>query len=114
MRRRALIAAILPILLPAAAIAQQPAYPPADPSTAPPRQRRPSPADLTFDQLSPRQKQRVAAALAGAGNPPMPPDQAQARWNSMAKPQKRQALRAYREATRGTSAPPPGSLAPAR
>lgn len=113
MRRRALFAALLPIALPAAAIAQQPAPPLADPS-APPRQRRPSPADLTFDQLSPRQKQRVAAALAGAGNPPMPPDQAQAQWNSMAKPQKRQALRAYRDATRGTSAPPPGSLAPAR
>ena len=117
MRRRALFAALLPLALPAAAVAQQPGYPPVDPNTVPPgqRPRRIGPADLTFDQMTPRQRQRVAMALAGPGNPPVPPDQAAAQWNSMAKPQKRQVLRAYREATRGTgAAPPPGGYAPSR
>jgi len=116
MRRRALFAALLPMLAPAmlaAPAAAQPIAPPPLPDGAPARPRRPGPAELTYDQLTRRQRQRVAQALAGAGNPPVPPDQAKAQWDGMQPNQKRQVLRAYRAATRA-SGPAPYAPAPAR
>lgn len=108
MKRRGLLGGLAALLVPAVALAQgQPV--PMPPPDAAGRPRRRGPADMTFDEMNPKQRRRVAQALAGYGNPPVAPDQAAARWSGMTPVQKRQTMRAYNtavRAARGSGAAP--------
>jgi hypothetical protein len=54
---------------------------------------RPRLYQMSYDQMRPKQRQRLAAALAGPNNPPVPAEQARSQWDSMDQGQRRQVVR---------------------
>lgn len=110
MRRRALML-LLPLsaaLLPgAAALGQTTATPDSPPPAggSPNRQAQPRLYQLDYDQMNPRQKQRLQQGLAGEGKPPMAADEARRTWNAMTEAQRRQLIRRAREAMQGEAGP---------
>ncbi|HYZ32437.1 MAG TPA: hypothetical protein VE684_09170, partial [Crenalkalicoccus sp.] len=113
MQRRALLGLSLAALLPAAAVAQTDAPPPDYPPAQPPppaRQQRakgPKLTSLNYDEMTPRQRRKVAQRLAGPGNPPLPPEQARQAWDSMTPRQRRDAAHTGGHRRAQTGAPPP-------
>lgn len=114
MNRRGLMGGLALLLLPGAAAAQMQAAPMQPRGAAAPRQRV---ADQSWDQIAPRKRRKIQERLAGAGNPPMPPDQARQMWDGMTPAQRRQATRRQpgeprqaraRRPQDGSMPPPPG------
>lgn len=69
------------------------------------RPQRPRITSLDYGQMNRGQQRRVQQAMAGAGQAPLPPDQAAQRWASMDARARRVALRAMRPAGQQQRAP---------
>ncbi len=113
MNRRGFLGGMAVLLLPGAAVAQAPApgyapppmggqppmmAPPGGPPPTAPQgragkaQRQPV-GNMSWDEIPPKRRRKLQQRLAGPGNPPMPPDQARAMWDSMTPQQRRQAAK---------------------
>ncbi len=97
MDRRSLLGLALG-LVPALAFAQAAApgiAPPgtAPPGAAPPRAERSRITAMSFDEMTPRQRRKTQQRLAGAGNSPMPAEEARRTWDGMNPQQRREAAR---------------------
>jgi hypothetical protein len=116
-RRRLLLSLPLAaaLLTPAAETLAQTAAPdgspPAPDGSAVPRAGAPRPKffELNYEQMRPRQRQRVQQILGAPGAPPASAEEARRQWDGMSQAQRRQAIRRAQATQRQQRGQPPGT-----